>query len=421
MKRYVIIGNGTAAVGAIEGIRSLDAEGEITLFSSESHHTYARPLISYLLEGKTDVERMKYRPSDFYEKNRVTTHLGKTVTAVDPEKKTVSLAGSPEDGAIFPYDKLLFATGSSPFVPKFHGLEEVKTRFSFLSLDDALSLDAALSDGGKRVLIIGAGLIGLKCAEGILHRAASVTVADLASRVLSSILDNETAAPVQKKLEEAGVSFLLGHSASSFRKSGDGYEAEMDDGRIVPFDLLVLAVGVRPNTALASAACAEVGRGILVDRSMATTVPDLYAAGDCAEGFDMASGENRVLAILPNAYLQGETAGRNMAGATVTLDNAIPMNAIGFFGYHIITAGVYDGELFTIPTGSPDAVRRFFVKDNLLKGYMLTGNVERAGIYTALIRDRTPLDTLDFALAAKEPSLIAFRRSYRDEKLTAPV
>ncbi|MBP5271000.1 MAG: FAD-dependent oxidoreductase, partial [Clostridia bacterium] len=234
MKRYVIIGNGTAAVGCVEGIRSLDADGDITVISAENHAVYSRPLISYLLEGKTDTERMKYRPDGFYEKNGCRVLFGRSAVSVDPVKKLVEL----DNGECLEYDALCSATGSRPVVPPFEGLDKVKIKFSFMTLDDALALEKAL-DKDARVLIVGAGLIGLKCAEGIRERVGKITVCDLADRVLSSILDSECAAIVEAHLEQKGIEFMLGDTAVRFE---DG-KAYMKSGKEVLFDILVLAVG----------------------------------------------------------------------------------------------------------------------------------------------------------------------------------
>ena len=337
MAKYVIIGNSTAAIGCVEGIRSKDKDGEIVLIASENHHTYARPLISYLLQGKTDEERMKYRPDSFYEENHVTAKLGETVTKLDPEKKTVTL----KSGEEIPYEKLLVATGSTPFVPPMEGLDTVPEKFTFMSLDDAHALESVLTKD-SRVLIIGAGLIGLKCAEGIKERVKSITVVDLADRVLPSILDETGSAIVKDFLEKQGIEFHLGDTAAKFA----GTTATLKSGLTVDFDVLVIAVGVRPNTSLVKDAGGEVRRGIAADDTGKTTLPDVYAAGDCAESFDISAGVNRVLALLPNAYMQGNTAGINMAGGKASFDRAIPMNAIGFMGLHIITAGTYDGETY---------------------------------------------------------------------------
>ena len=405
MKRYVIVGNGAAAVGCIEGIRALDAKGEITVVSQEDRPVYGRPLISYYLMGKTDLARMNYRPADFYEKNGCRVLYGRRAVALDPNKKTVTL----DEGKPLPYDALCIATGSRPFVPPFEGLDTVEKKYSFMTLDDALALEGALSETA-RVLIVGAGLIGLKCAEGIKDRVGRITVCDLADRVLSSILDADCAAVVQKHLEENGIDFLLGDTAVKF----DRNVATMKSGVTVDFDVLVLAVGVRANTDLIKDAGGSVNRGIVVDGKCATDLPCVFAAGDCAEGFDASIGQNRVLAILPNAYLQGHTAGSNMAGGDEALSNAIPMNSIGFFGLHIMTAGAYDGEMTEEITDG--GIKRFFVKDGLLRGYILIGQTERAGIYTSLVREKTPLSTVDFDLTKKIASNLIFSRENRRKK-----
>ena len=377
MAKYVIIGNSTAAIGCVEGIRSKDIDGEIVLIASENHHTYARPLISYLLQGKTDEERMKYRPDSFYEENHVTAKLGETVTKLDPEKKTVTL----KSGEEIPYEKLLVATGSTPFVPPMEGLDTVPEKFTFMSLDDAHALESVLTKV-SRVLIIGAGLIGLKCAEGIKERVKSITVVDLADRVLPSILDETGSAIVKDFLEKQGIEFHLGDTAAKFA----GTTATLKSGLTVDFDVLVIAVGVRPNTSLVKDAGGEVRRGIAADDTGRTTLPDVYAAGD------------------------------NMAGGKASFDRAIPMNAIGFMGLHIITAGTYDGETYVHRDG--ENYKILFYKDDVLKGYILIGDVARAGIYTALIRNRTPLSSIDFKLICEKPQLMAFTARTRRDLLS---
>ncbi len=410
MKRYVIIGNGVAAAGCIEGIRSVDTEGEITVISAEKHEVYCRPLISYYLEGKTDLTRMSYRAEDFYSKNGVRVIYGESATAINPDDATVTVS----DGTVLPYDAVCVAAGSSPFVPPMEGLDTVEKKYSFLTLDDALALEQAITPE-SRVLIVGAGLIGLKCAEGIQERVASITVCDLANRVLSSILDDECAALMQRKLEEHGIQFLLGDSVSKFEPDGSGsYTAHMKSGADTSFDVLVLAVGVRANTGLLKAIGGNVNRGIVVDNRLATSIPGIYSAGDCAEGYDVTIGANRVLAIFPNAYMQGHAAGVNMAGGEELFDCGMPMNSIGFFGLHAMTAGAYEGECYEETT--PESIKRLYVKDDLLKGFLLIGCHERAGIYTSLIRNRTPLSEIDFELMKQGATTAAFSSENRRKK-----
>jgi len=403
--KYVIIGNSAAAVGAVEGIRQVDPEGEITVISKEKYHTYSRPLISYLLYGKTDEQRMKYRSDDFYEKMKCTTIFGKTAVKINESSHEVLL----EDNTVVSYDRLLVATGSSPFVPPMEGLENVEKKFTFMSLDDAKKLESELTPDAK-VLIIGAGLIGLKCAEGISKKVGSITVVDLADKILSSILDKEGAEIVQSHLEKHNIKFILNTSVARF----SGNTAVLSNGMQVDFDIVVLAVGVHPNVSLVKEVNGEVRRGIVVNERMETSIPDVYAAGDCTESFDITNGQNRVLALLPNAYMQGECAGINMAGGQKEYGKAIPMNAIGFFGLHIITAGSYRGEVYE---ENGETYKKLFIEDGLLKGYILIGNVQKAGIYTSLIREQTSLKDIDFELICRKPSLMAFSRAERLRKL----
>jgi NAD(P)H-nitrite reductase large subunit len=233
-------------------------------------------------------------------------------------------------------------------------------------------------------------------------------VLDLAPRILSSILDDDGARLVQNHLESKGIAFRLSGSVKRFEQN----TAVLDGGDTISFDILVLAVGVRPNTALLNG-IAEIDRGIIINEKSETSASDIYAAGDCTQTLDVSSGQNKTMALLPNAYMQGECAGINMAGGEKSFDKAIPMNAIGFFGLHIITAGHYNGEVYA----ENENYKRLFYSDNKLNGYILIGNVEKAGIYTSLIRERTPLDTIDFTLVCKRPGLMAFKKEDRTVKL----
>ena len=416
MRRYVIIGNSAAGVGAVEGIRQIDGGGAITVVSNERYHTYSRPLISYLLQGKVSEASMRYRDENFYRDNNVALRHG-TATGVDAGAKKVILS----DGGAIPYDKLLVATGSSAFLPPLAGLETVENKTTFVGLDDAKKLKGMLN-AHTRALIVGAGLIGLKCAEGIVQRAARVTVLDLAPQILPSILDDGGAKIMQRHLEDQGIDFRLAANIRRF----EGDTAILECGDVIAFDLLVLAVGVRPNTALLQG-IAEIGRGIAVNERSETTASDIYAAGDCTETQDISDGRRKVMALLPNAYMQGRCAGLNMAeGADPAgeaasaeqgkvFDRAMPMNAIGFFGLQVITAGHYNGEVYA--QEQEGGYKRLFYSGGFLNGFILIGKVEKAGIYTALIRRRVRLDDIDFALVCEKPGLMAFAQEERQIRL----
>ena len=407
---YVIIGGSIAAVAAIEGIRSEDKKGDILVVGEEPCRAYGRPLISYYLLGETDLAHMDYRSETFYEENGVALRLGVRAEKIDPAKKTVTLA----DGEKIGYEKLLVAAGSRPFDPPMEGIESVKERFRFMTKADALALDKALSPE-KRVLIVGAGLIGLKCFEGIAARVKSVAIADLADRILPSILDETGATMVQRTLEEHGATFYLSDSVSRF----EGGTAHLKSGKSLDFDILVTAIGVRPNTELIKEAGGEVNRGIAVDECGRTSLPDIFAAGDCAESFDIASGTKKVLALLPNANMQGRVAGANMAGGKANLDKAVAFNSIGFFGTHVMTAGVYDGEIYRERTER--TYKALFTKDDLLKGFILINLPERAGIYLKLLKERIPLSKVDFEALKTSPAWSAFSPEARERNFAREI
>ena len=403
--RYVIIGNSAAAIGTVSGIREIDSAGEITIISDEKYHTYSRPLISYWLEGRVSDKNIYYRPDDYYEKNGVKTVLGKKVTKIDTANKSVVL----EDGLSVPYDKLMVATGSKPFVPPMNGLDKVHYH-TFMSYDSAKAIRSELKDGMK-VLIIGAGLIGLKAAEALSEHNVDITVIDMADRVLPSILDARAAQKMQRHIEAHGVKFILGTSAEELTE----HSAKLKNGSTVEFDMLIVAVGVRPNTELVADAGGKVERGIITDQTQKTSLDDIYSAGDCTVSHDESSDSEKILALLPNAYMQGEVAGRNMAGRESYYLNAIPMNAIGFWGVHIISAGSYDGEEFVEETES--TYKKLVFRDNRLVGYTLLGNVARAGIYTSMIKEKIDLNEVDVDLLKQKPQMMMFGKARREEKL----
>ena len=225
---------------------------------------------------------------------------------------------------------------------------------------------------------------------------------------------------MQSILEEHGVRFMLSNSVAEFQEN----LAIMQNGTTVDFDVLVLAVGVKANTTLAKDSGCNTDRGIVIDEHCMTTISDIYAAGDCSEGNDITFGSKRVLAILPNAFLQGECAGKNMAGKEFSFFNAIPMNSIGFFGLHAMSAGSYIDEEnggIIYDESDKNSIRRFYVKNGKLNGYMLVGDVTRGGIFTSLIREQVPLSSIDFDLLRNYRSLAAFDASVRKKKLGTKV
>lgn len=412
--KYLIIGGGTAAIGGVQGIRETDPDGSITMVSEEHYPTYSRPLISYWLEGRVDDAHMHYRPADFYEKNNVDLILDTQVTALDATAKIATLS----NGEALRYQKALIATGSVPFVPPIKGKDKAKNAFTFTTFDDAKGVEKVLEklpEKSAKVVILGAGLIGLKAAEALVDQVAHITVLDLADRVLPSILDDDCAGMMKDYLEDdLGMSVKLKTSIADIK---DG-EVILTDDTKEPYDILILAVGTRPNQALAEKTGANCGRGIIINAKQATSLKDIYAAGDCTQSHDVTSKTDKNIAILPNAFMQGETAGINMAGGDAVYDRAFPVNAMAIKDFKMLTAGSYVGD--EIVEDEADGIRKFYVEDDELKGFMILGDCDRAGIYTDLIRTGRKLSSLDWPTLEKAPRLAAYAKADRREKLALP-
>lgn len=389
---YVIIGNSTAAIGAVEAIRDIDTRNPITVISDEPYHTYSRPLISYYLAGKVTEDKMLYRPKEFYQDNKVGLLLGKKVVSLDIPGGKVFL----EDGSTIAYDRLLLATGGKPFIPRIEGLGK-KNIFTFIRWEDIQSIKEALNENTKAV-VIGGGLTGLKAAESLAMLKVDVTVVELADRLLSTILDAQGSAIIKFVLDEKGVKSHLGTTVTEILGDESVTGVALQDGIELECDMVIFAIGVTPNVDLVKDTPIDVNRGIVVDKHMRTSVNGIYAAGDVAEGYDLLFKQNRVLAILPNAYKQGETAGMNMAGVPAAFPGGFAYNAISFFDFPIITAGLQSAEGEIEEEIEIDeetrTYKKILFKDDTVVGFIFINEVDRAGILTGIIRDG--LDVREF-------------------------
>lgn len=387
---YVIIGNSVAAIGAIRGIRKVDTQGNITVLSRENHTAYGRPLISYLLGGMVEEKRMPYLPSDFYEKNRVNLLLGSEVVAVESSASRVKLAS----GETIPYDKLLVATGGDPFVPPIEGMAGKEKVFTFTTWDDAAKLKAKANDI-DRVVVIGGGLIGTKAAEGLYALDKQITIVELADRILSAAFDRTAGRIVGKKMKANGIEVITEDTV--VRIDGEGTEVTgvtLKSGDFIPCDTVIVAIGVRPAATFLKGSGVEVNRGVVVADTMETSVPGIYAAGDVAEARDFFSGNKNPMPIWPDAYIQGDVAGITMAGGSQEYVGGLAMNSIELFKVPTISMGVTNPEagdryeILTYTDLENYQYRKIVLEKGVLVGVVMVGNVERAGIFAGLIRDK---------------------------------
>lgn len=417
--KYVIIGASAAGLAAAEAVRKYDAQGTVTVLTEEEYMPYSRPSISYYLKGKVKESNMTLRRPAFYKEKKIDVITSSKVTAIDTEKKIVK-AGRKN----YPYDKLCLCTGSKPFVPAMDNVEGKANALTFLDLK-ATKVVKTLANDTTRAVVIGAGLIGMKAAEGLVKICKSVDVVELAPRVLPSILDAKSAKQVKKHLENNGIRFHLENTVVKASSKGKQITAvTLKDGKKLPCDLLILAVGVRPQTELAEKTGLEVNRGIITDiQTMQTSNPDIYAAGDCCVSTDMLDGSKKIIALWPNAVQQGNVAGAQMAGADVTVGGTYSVNAIDFFGLRICTCGLINaqGEQYSDKIGQDgDVYKRLVFEGDKLVGYVLINSSVNAGMYTNLISNKISLDTIQGDIM-DNPSIFMFDKDTRITKLRGGV
>jgi NAD(P)H-nitrite reductase large subunit len=402
--KYLIIGNSAGGIGAAEAIREVDRVGAITIVSDEPYPVYSRPLISEYLASGCPLERMLYRPPDFYEKNDIRAYLGEKVSEVDFNKHTVRLEG----GKTLAWQKLLLATGGLPIVPDIEGVN-LKGVFTFNRLDDAIAIDEFLKQYHKRVraVVIGGGLIGVSVTEALVERGVEVTIVEMKERILNTILDEEASAMAEKALLPAGVEIITGHVAGKIESYWPDQVTgvSLDDGRSLSCEMVVLAIGVQPRLELVADSDVRINRGIIVDRHMAASVPDVYACGDVAEAYDFVYGENRLTPVWPNAYTGGRIAGLNMAGVPDEYQGGTAMNAVKYFGVSIVSAGMVsppDNSYEAVRERHDDIYKQVILKDGLITGMVFAGDIEKSGIVYTLMKDRVDVSGFKEVLVADD-------------------
>lgn len=280
----VIIGSGLAGYNVARELRKADANVPIVVVSRDHAGFYSKPMLSNALAGKKTAATLVMKTAEKMAEDIKGRVIGNAeVTGIDTAARTLTLAG----GEVLPYRDLVLALGADPIRLPLKG-DAADTVLSVNDLDDFAKFAEALDTaaGGqpvKRVAILGAGLIGCEFANDLLHRGIEPTVLDLADRVLSRLLPPEASQLLQDKLQAGGTSFRFGVGASSIDKAGNGLKVTLSDGNTLETDLVLSAIGLKPRTHLATQAGVLTGRGVMVNRELATNVPHIYAVGDCAE------------------------------------------------------------------------------------------------------------------------------------------
>jgi nitrite reductase (NADH) large subunit len=380
--RYVIIGAGAAGISAAKVLLEREKGSDIILISTDET-VYSRCMLHHVLADKRNLDSISFIDKDFFKKNPVTWMKGKKVKGISFDSKEVIL----EESRIS-YDKLLIAAGSKASIPPIKGLSGAANVFSLRDIADVNDIKKATATA-RKAIVLGAGLIGLDVALALIELGLQVTIVEMAEKVLSLQLDQRSAYQYQKAIEQTGAVIMTSVSVTEALKDEKNCvkAVKLSNDTELECDLLVTAIGVKPNTDFLKADELDMDRGIKVDDTMKTSVPDVYAAGDITG----LSG------IWPNAVKQGMVAAYNMTGKEEHYtDYFTAKNAINLFGVETVSIGlpVAPDDSYKVDIYDKDGIyKKFIYKDGIVYGAILQKDVSRSGFWTKVIKDKVRIDT----------------------------
>jgi nitrite reductase (NADH) large subunit len=382
--KLVMVGNGMAGVRTLEELLKIAPDlYDITVFGAEPHPNYNRILLSPVLAGEQTIDQIILNPRSWYDEHRITLHTGKTVARLDRVKRVVVA----DDGTEAPYDRLLLATGSNPFILPVPG-KDLQGVISYRDIADTEAMIAA-STQYKKAVVIGGGLLGLEAANGLMLRGMDVTVVHVMPWLMERQLDDTAGKLLQQSLEARGIRFEIGAHTEALIPDKDGrvMAIRFKDGRELPADLVVMAVGIRPNTALAESAGLHVNRGVVVSDTLQTTTdPRIYAVGECAAHRGIAYG------LVAPLFEQGKVCATHLAQFGIgrytgsTTSTKLKVTGIDLFSAGNFMGG--DGHeeiLLHDPFGG--VYKKLVIKDDKLVGACLYGDTVDGSWYFKLMRE----------------------------------
>jgi nitrite reductase (NADH) large subunit len=378
MKRLVVVGNGMAGMACVEQILKYGARFQITVFGDETHVNYNRIMLSSVLAGEKAADDIVLNSLDWYLQHEIDLHVGVRIIDVDPDAKTVT----GNDGSVTPYDILLFATGSSAWMPPISGLDKDGV-FAFRTLDDTRELTRRSRPGTKAV-VIGGGLLGLEAARGLQVQGCDVTVVHLMPTLMERQLDPDGGMYLVGKMEELGIRVLLGRTTTAVLGNGHVEGVALSDDSCLEADLVVVAAGIRPNVELALKAGVAVNRGIVVNDYMETSHDDIFAVGECVEHRGVCYG------LVAPLYEQGKVLAATITGNRgPTYEGTVQAAKLKIMGVDVFSAGDWS-EQHAEPVRFEDRAlgiyKKLTVRDGKLVGAILVGDVSDSHRYMEWLR-----------------------------------
>lgn len=386
--RLVVIGNGMAGMRAIEELLKMSAdEFDITVFGAEPQPNYNRILLSPVLSGEMSFQDTILNDWDWYEKNHITLHAGKTVTKIDRKRCVVET----DDGIIVPYDRLLIATGSNPIMLPIAGID-LPGVLSYRSIVDVESM-LSKATTGSRAVVIGGGLLGLEAANGLSLRGMDVSVVHLCDWPMERQLDKVGGGLLKDALEKRGLKFYLSRQTEAILGETAVTGLRFKDGEEIPADLIVMSAGIRPNIALAKSAGIHCERGIVVSDTMQTYDPKIYSVGECVQHRGQTYG------LVAPLFEQAKVAANHLAryggmryeGSSVS--TKLKVTGIDLFSAGDFNSGALDEELL-LQDSARGVYKKLVLRDNKLRGAVMYGDTVDGPWYFQMMRDGTDVSEL---------------------------
>ncbi|MFZ2413231.1 MAG: FAD-dependent oxidoreductase [Candidatus Cryosericum sp.] len=385
--RHVIIGASVAGMTAAARIKELSPEQEVTVLSGEGVQPYGKMSLPYMLSGMTWFANCTLPVAD-----GVDLRLDKYVDGIDTISKTVHTS----DGEQFAYDKLLIATGTSPFIPDIPGAR-LPSVVGVRNIGDAEVIRKRIAESTqKRVILAGAGLVNAEIGDALVKIGIPVTYVVSSDRVLSQIVDREASVIIEKSFAGLDVELLKGEDIVEIEEKGDALEVKLASGKVLSGSCVVYGKGVRPNTGFLKGSDVQINKGIVLGRYLETSVPGIYGAGDAAETDDILLGQKTLHALWPVAVEQANNAAANMLGMEMPYSGDVLRNILMVFGLTIFTGGLSthdEGDVYR--NVSDGEYHKIAVKDGKLRGFVFVGEgAVNPGVYLRMLREQTDISSM---------------------------
>ncbi|MGN8645223.1 nitrite reductase large subunit NirB [Gracilibacillus sp. HCP3S3_G5_1] len=378
-QHLVMIGNGMAGIKTIESLLKANNQlYKITIFGSEPYTNYSRIMLSSVLQGDVTFDDILINDWKWYEDNHITLYPNETVIEINGQKQTIST----DKSRTVRYDRLIIATGSNPFILPLPGVDKEGV-MTFRTIDDCKKMIEAAKHY-KKAAVIGGGLLGLEAARGLLNLGMDVNVIHLGNRLLNQQLDAKAAYLLKKELERQGMNFYLEKETSEIYGDKTVEGLRFKDGTSIDADLVIMAVGIKPNTVLAQESGIEVNRGIVVNDHMETSVPNIYAVGECAEH------NGRVYGLVKPLYEQAEVLGKRLANQDSSYTGSTLYTQLKISGINLFSVGKTEEDNQTKAIYSYDEIgesyKKVLFKDDKAIGAVLYGDISLSGNLLDIIK-----------------------------------